>query len=101
MRLDPRFALPAALASLALAVPAGAALAAPPEENRSCPNNTDWVLYPAALSPQDKDKNQDGFVCKKTSAILADNPTKDNNNPDDFLDNEFPDLTEVVEDILP
>ncbi len=98
MRLTLRFALPAALASAALAIPAGSALADPPEDHRSCPNNTDWIMWPAALSPQDKDKNEDGLVCKKTDKILEDNPVKDNNNPDDFVDNEF---LGIIDEILP
>ncbi|MDQ3935231.1 MAG: hypothetical protein M3340_11455 [Actinomycetota bacterium] len=104
MRLNPRFALPAALVSVALAVPAGTAVADHQpnhQANRSCPNNTDWTTYPAALAPQDKDKNRDGLVCKKIASLLEDNPTKDNNNPDNFVDNEFPDITDVVEEILP
>lgn len=104
MRLNPRFALPAAVVAAAIAVPAGTAVADHQpnhQDNRSCPNNTDWVFWPAVLSPQDKDKNDDGMVCKKSDRLFEDNPVKDNNNPDDFVDNEFPDITETVEEILP
>jgi hypothetical protein len=80
--------LVAALASLALAISGGVALADPPEDHRFCPNNRDWVIFPSTLSLE-KDKNGDGFVCTK----LDGEPSKDNNNPpneeDDVLDNEF------------
>jgi hypothetical protein len=90
VRLDPRFALPAVLASVALAVPVGTAMA-DNEENVFCPNATDWTPWPAELAPQDKDGNGDGVVCKKITHVDEDNPTKDNNNPpDEFVDNTFP-----------
>jgi hypothetical protein len=104
VRLTRRCAIPAALAALALAVPAGTAVADHQpnhQDNRSCPNNVDWVMWPAALAPRDKDNNEDGAVCKRTDKILDDNPTKDNNNPPDddmFVDNEF---LGIVEEILP
>ena len=89
MRLTAR-TLVAALAALAIAITGGtAAFADPPEENRFCPNDRDWLLVPAAFSPT-KDKNGDQLVCTK----LDGDPDKDNNNPpgeeDDVLDNEFP-----------
>ncbi len=89
MRIDPRFAVPAALATLALAVPAGTAVADPPEENMFCPNATDWLLVPTEISPDPtKDRNEDGLVCQKINPEQAD---KDNNNPpDEFVDNSFP-----------
>ncbi|MDQ3935232.1 MAG: hypothetical protein M3340_11460 [Actinomycetota bacterium] len=90
MKLDLRFVLPAALASVALALPAGTAVGDPPEDHNACPNTTDWLLVPAALAPRDKDTNEDGFVCQK---IDPDEPVKDNNNPpddDDFIDNIYP-----------
>jgi hypothetical protein len=89
VRLSPRI-LVAALAALAIAITGGtAALADPPPDHRYCPNDRDWLLVPAALSPS-KDKNDDQLVCTK----LDGDPDKDNNNPpgeeDDVLDNEFP-----------
>ena len=88
MKLDLRFALPAALASVALAVPASTAVADPPPDNVYCPNTTQWVLVPTAIAPDpSKDNNGDGLVCQK---VDPDNPSKDNNNPEDWIDNNFP-----------
>jgi hypothetical protein len=79
-----------------LAVPgvaAAALLAATPgfadnTENRSCPNNTDWMLVPAIVDPQ-KDNNEDGVICQK---FTEGNGSKDNNNPPESTDNAFPEL---------
>ena len=85
--------LVAALAALAIAITGGtAAFADPPVDHRFCPNETDWILVPAAISPT-KDNNGDGLVCTK----LDGEPDKDNNNPgeEDVLDNMYPYLQTV------
>jgi hypothetical protein len=62
MRLDPRFALPAALAAIVIAIPAGSAIGDPPETG-ACPDGFQGP-FPIG-SATNKDKNGNEMVCVK------------------------------------
>lgn len=78
-----RLALPAFTAAALLIATPGLADNA---DNRSCPNETDWIFVASAFDPK-KDKNGDFVICQKLGEEQAD---KDNNNPPEFTDNAFP-----------
>jgi hypothetical protein len=88
VKLDPRFVLPAALTTLAVAIPAAPAAATPPT-TFTCPDG--FMPVPAAYAP-DKDKNGDGIVCAKIT-----NPASkdDNSNPNSGFD-----LTDILDDTI-
>ena len=62
MKLDPRLVLPAALAALVIAIPAGGESAIPPA-TMACPDR--YVLLPLGAAFPDKNKNGNLFVCVK------------------------------------
>jgi hypothetical protein len=102
MKLDPRFVLPAALAAVALAVPAGSAPADPPATG-ACPDN---FMGPFPIGDiGNKDQNGNGFVCVKTNQmniVFKDDNCNPNCDQDDLNLPIAGSLTDAyADDILP
>ena len=98
MRLDPRIALPAALAAAAIFVPAGPAAAERPA-TLSCPDG--YTALPLGAFAPDKDKNRNDWVCVKDGKFKDDTCNPNCNQEeimavlatladDDILDDEVP-----------
>jgi hypothetical protein len=85
MKLDPRFVLPAALAAVALAIPAGTATGDPPATG-ACPDNFMGPFPIGAVVGHDN--NDNGAVCVKETnmhLVFKDDNCNPNCDQDDLL----------------